>query len=81
MKVKSAALKYIKKLPKPDRQRIDVAVLSLAEDPHPHGSERLTNGVAQWRVRVGDWRILYDVYEDVLVVDVVRVGARGGVYK
>ncbi|MGI8648028.1 MAG: hypothetical protein DLM55_08760 [Acidimicrobiales bacterium] len=37
--------------------------------------------VTQWRLRIGDWRILYDVYEDVLVVDVVRVGPRGDVYK
>jgi len=35
----------------------------------------------EWRLRVGDWRVIYDIYDDRLVVDVVKVAGRGQVYK
>ncbi|MGH3545444.1 MAG: type II toxin-antitoxin system RelE family toxin [Mycobacteriales bacterium] len=81
VEVKRAALKYIAKLPRAARQRMDAAVSALATDPHPSAAERLINGETGWRLRVGDWRVLYDVYDDRLVVEVVRVTPRGDAYK
>ena len=72
--------KLLAKLPKDLRQRLDKAIDRLETDPHPPGSERLT-GYDLYRLRVGDWRIIYRLEDDRLIVLVVEIGPRGGVYK
>lgn len=59
--IRPAAVKQLRKLDPKVRRRVDAAIMSLAYDPHPAASERLTSREAQWQFRVGDWRILYDV--------------------
>ncbi|MGH3426907.1 MAG: type II toxin-antitoxin system RelE family toxin [Terriglobales bacterium] len=81
VEIRAAARKYIKKLPRPQQIRILDALASLGNDPYPPASKRLTNGEAERRLRVGDWRALYDVYDDVLIVDVIRFDSRGQAYK
>ncbi|OYW48283.1 MAG: plasmid stabilization protein, partial [Rhodobacterales bacterium 12-65-15] len=49
-------------------------------DPRPHGCLKLVGHKDHWRVRVGDWRIVYRIEDGRLVVVVVRVAARSGVY-
>ncbi|MBA3910852.1 MAG: hypothetical protein C0524_13495 [Rhodobacter sp.] len=56
------------------------AIEKLAVNPRPPGCVKLVGESDQWRVRVGDWRIVYRVEDGRLVVVVVRVGVRGGVY-
>ncbi len=60
--------------------RLIAAIAALGADPRPAGCLKLVGEVDQWRVRVGDWRIVYVIAEGRLVVIVVRVGVRGGVY-
>ena len=57
------------------------AIDSLSADPRPFGSLKLVGEVDQWRVRVGDWRIVYRIEDGRLVVLVVTVAPRGGVYR
>ena len=52
----------------------------LAENPRPPGVKKLKGVQDQWRIRVGDWRIVYVIEDGRLVVVVVAVGVRGGVY-
>ncbi|MGA0557680.1 type II toxin-antitoxin system RelE family toxin [Larkinella sp. VNQ87] len=56
------------------------AMQSLAQNPRPPGCKKL-KGRAGYRVRKGDYRIIYDVYDDVLVVEVVAIGHRRDIYE
>lgn len=53
----------------------------LSENPRPPGCLKLVGEEDQWRVRVGDWRIVYRIEDGRLVVLVVTVAPRGGVYR
>ena len=56
------------------------AIEKLSLNPRPPGCLKLVGEVDQWRVRVGDWRVVYVIEDGRLVVVVVRVAVRGGVY-
>ncbi|MGJ8634068.1 MAG: type II toxin-antitoxin system RelE family toxin [Luteolibacter sp.] len=73
-----------KDLRKIDRQvvpRIIDAVEALAENPYPAGSTKLTGSENAYRIRVGDYRVLYEIYDEELVVEVVKAGHRRDVYR
>ncbi len=63
------------------KRRIEAVLLGLCEEPRPSAAKRLTGQDGIWRVRVGDWRIAYEVREREGVVLVLRAGARGEVYE
>lgn len=60
--------------------RLIAAISRLAENPRPPGCLKLTGETDQWRVRVGDWRVVYVIEDGRLVIVVVTVAPRGGVY-
>jgi len=63
-------------------QRVVTAIRALADDPRPVGSTKLTAfDPPAWRVRVGDYRIVYEIDDHDLVVVVVNVAPRGEVYR
>lgn len=67
-----------------DRQwipRIMAAIESLAEDPRPVGCKKLAGSEHTYRIRVGDYRVIYDIHDGELVVFVVRVRHRRDVYR
>lgn len=66
---------------KKDRQRIVLRIQSLGEDPRPLGCEKLSGHLDRYRVREGNYRILYSIDDENLLVDVVRVGHRKDVYR
>ncbi|PWJ56216.1 mRNA interferase RelE/StbE [Quadrisphaera granulorum] len=76
----SSAAREVKKLPRPARDRVLIAIEDLTEDPRPHGAKRLVGTGAAWRIRVGNYRVIYEIVDDVLTVTVVRVGHRREVY-
>jgi mRNA interferase RelE/StbE len=78
--VKHKAEKTLQRLPRDLRQRLAVAIDSLAIEPRPPGSKKLV-GEAFYRLRVGDWRIIYAIEDDQLIVLVVKVAPRGGAYR
>ena len=71
-----AAARQIKKLPRPARGRVLDAIEDAAKDPRLHGSRKLVGEQHAWRVRVGDYRVIYDVVDSQLTVTVVRAGHR-----
>ena len=76
------AEKDLKKLERPIRTRINRALLLLLDDSYPHGTKNLQDErLAEFRIRVGDYRILYDVYESDRVVYILRVGHRKDIYR
>ncbi|MBC8105027.1 MAG: type II toxin-antitoxin system RelE/ParE family toxin [Anaerolineae bacterium] len=73
-------MKQIGKLDGQVRRRIDTAILALGDNPRPPGSKKLVN-VEAWRIRVGDWRVIYQINDKQLLVLVVRIGHRRDVYE
>ena len=65
---------------KKDRQRIVAAILALADDPHPSGCRKLS-GREKYRIRCGDYRVVYSVEDVILVVTIAKVGHRSDVYR
>ena len=72
--------RILPKLPPPLRKRIDRKLLELASDPRPQGFKVLQES-GLCRVRVGDWRIIYSIEDDKVIVLVVRIAPRGGAYR
>jgi mRNA interferase RelE/StbE len=68
-------------LDKPVRKRVSAAIDALATDPRPQGAKALTGMTGVLRVRVGDYRIVYEVQDDQLVVLVIDVGHRREIYR
>lgn len=79
--LKHDAEKTLAKLPRSLRERIARAIDELAENPHRPGSVKLVGYEILYRRRVGDWRIVYAIYDDRLVVLVIQIAARGSAYK
>lgn len=77
--IKRSAAKELEKIPLPDRKRIVEKIRDLATDPRPQGCKKLS-GQEKYRLRQGDYRILYEIQDHELIVVVVKVGQRRDVY-
>ena len=77
---KSSVAKDLRKIPKKDIQRILNRIETLVDDPNPSGAELLT-GDNRYRIRQGNYRILYTIEENELTVCVVKIGHRKEVYR
>jgi mRNA interferase RelE/StbE len=77
----SRAAKELSTLSAVVAQRIDAAILGLSSDPRPHGAKKLKGGRQLWRIRVGDYRIVYSIDNDQAVVDVIGVPHRSKAYR
>ena len=80
IEIKRSAAKELEDLPAKDRGRVIARIRALAEDPRPPGAEKLS-GQERYRVRQGDYRILYELRDAILLVTVVRIGHRSDVYR
>jgi mRNA interferase RelE/StbE len=76
-----AAEKQFDDLPQSMRERIAPAIDALAEQPRPPGVVKMKGGEDRWRIRVGDYRVVYEIRDAVLLVLVVRIGHRKDVYE
>lgn len=79
VELRPAAVRALRKLGPPIRRRIQGAIALLAQDPRPPAARPL-KGRPALRVRVGDYRIIYTVQDDVLLVVVIALGHRRDVY-
>ena len=78
--VELKALRQLQRIPPPHRQRVRSAVLDLAENPRPPNARKLT-GRPAWRIRIGDYRVIYEIDDANATVLVVVIGPRGDVYR
>ena len=74
------AIKFLKKLDKKNLYRIQGVIELLSQNPRPPKSIKLTNK-NYWRVRVGDYRIVYEIKDKNLIIAVIRIANRSDVYK
>ncbi|HJS46897.1 MAG TPA: type II toxin-antitoxin system RelE/ParE family toxin [Gemmatimonadales bacterium] len=80
LEIKRSAAKELGRTPPKDRDRIVSRIQALARDPRPLGAEKLS-GQERYRVRQGDYRILYEIADAILRVMVVRIAHRREVYR
>lgn len=78
----SQALRALKKMPRDQSRLIRDKINRLAQDPHaPNPNVKRLEGRNGHRLRIGDWRVLYELQDDRLVIVVVKIKTRGDVYK
>ena len=76
-----AAARQLRKLDPQTRRRIQAALELLAVEPRPPAATRLVGGAGEWRIRTGDYRVIYEIHDDELLVLVLRVGHRRDIYR
>lgn len=76
-----SARKMFKKLPQDLQDRIQLQIDALATEPRPSGVKKLKGAENTYRIRVGRYRVVYEIEDDVLLVTVIKVGGRGEVYR
>ena len=79
--IERRALKELSKLPANITSRVSATIDELGAQPRPHTSKKLAGSRDQWRVRVGDYRILYEINDKAREVRVFAVGHRREVYR
>ncbi len=76
-----SAERQLRKLDPMGRRRVQAAIDLLGTNPRPPAATRLVGGGGEWRVRTGDYRIIYEIADERLLVLVLRAGHRGEVYR
>ncbi len=80
--IKKSAAKELQDIPgRKDRQRLVERIRRLAGNPRPMGAEKLSGTRDKYRIRQGNFRVLYEIEDDVLIVYVVKIADRKDVYR
>ena len=79
VRIEKAVQKSLEKINEPYFSKIKTAILNLGHNPRPPRYKKL-KGRNGYRIRVADYRIIYDIFDDILLVDVVDLGHRKEVY-
>jgi len=80
IQVAPAAVRQLRKLDRVAQRRVHAAIELLAGEPRPSGAKKLVGADSEWRVRTGDYRIVYEIHDSVLLILVVAVGHRRDIY-
>jgi mRNA interferase RelE/StbE len=77
--LRKRAIKVLEDIPEPYYSKIKIAILSLANNPRPPGCKKL-KGRNGYRIRVADYRIIYEIFDEDLIIDVINLGHRKEIY-
>jgi mRNA interferase RelE/StbE len=80
IEITNAGKQAIRRLDRQTQERVNTAILALADDPRPPASEKIIGGTDEYRLRVGGWRVLYRIQDSVLLVVIIDVNTRGDIY-
>jgi len=80
IEIKASAQKELKKLPDKELKKIIEKISSLAINPRPTGCKKLS-GDEKYRIRIGNYRVLYSIEDEILVIFIAKVGHRKDVYE
>lgn len=78
---KQSASKELRRLDRSMIPRVLSAVEALASDPQPSGCKKLQGAEHLWRIRIGEYRVIYSVDGTVLCIEIIKIGHRQSVYK
>ena len=80
--IKREALKELQLLPKNAVSNISASIDALSDNPRPVGCKKLKGGAENlWRIRIGDYRVIYSIDDVVLIVGIRRIGHRKNIYE
>ena len=79
--LRKSAGRELSKLPKSDQQRIAREIDGLARHPPPHGVQKLAGSGELYRVRIGDYRVIYTIADRQLIVEIIRIRHRKDAYR
>ncbi len=74
------ALKELEKINEPYYSNIKKAIVNLVTNPRPHGYKKLKNRDG-YRIRVGNYRIIYNIFDTTLIIDIITLGHRKDIYE
>jgi mRNA interferase RelE/StbE len=80
VRIEKSVLKSLEKISEPYFSKIKKAILGLAKNPRPVGYKKL-RGRDGFRIRVADYRIIYDIFDDILQINVIDLGHRKDIYE
>ncbi len=80
LEITATAKKQLAKIGQQQGERLIEAIHALKQTPRPHGAKKL-EGRVEWRIRVGDYRVVYKIEDTRLLVIVIKVGHRGEIYR
>ena len=80
IEIMRSAQKSLAKLPKNFQQKIITSIKDLSSNPHPPNSIKLS-GRSAWRIRINDYRVIYEINENVLIITVIVINHRKNVYR
>ncbi len=72
--------KKLDDLPSKTREKVTKAIVGLRDNPRPKGVIKLVGTKNEYRIRVGDYRVVYEIQDDTLVIFLIRVGPRKDIY-
>ncbi len=81
VEITTQAAKELKKLPKPIQGKVVARIRELATEPVPNNAKMMVGYVDTYRIRFSEWRVVYKVQNEKLVVLVIKIGNRKNVYK
>ncbi len=76
-----SAVRELQRLPKDTRARVIRKIDQLAVNPLPPGSKKLHGAANRWRIRIGDYRVIYDIHDRIFRVLVLTIGHRSDIYR
>ena len=80
--IRKKVLKELEVLPKTTNESISKAIDALAENPRPNGCKKLKGEEETlWRIRVGNYRIIYSIEDSIKIIDIRRIGHRRDIYE
>jgi len=80
VRIERKVQKKLAKIPEPYYSNLRTSILDLGNDPRPQGYKKLKNRNG-YRVRVSDYRIIYDIFDSVYIIDIIDLGHRGDIYE
>lgn len=81
IEVKRSAQKELSAIPKNFQEKIISAIDALAENPRPEGVKKLKLSQNLWRIRVGDYRVIYEIEDSLQILEVQKIGHRKDIYR
>jgi len=78
--LKKSVIKILTKINEPYYSNLKEGIFNLAENPRPNGYKKL-KGRDAYRIRVSDYRIIYEINDEILLIDIVELGHRKEIYK
>ena len=82
VRYRASATKMLRRMPRNLAKTVVRKIDQLAVSPYtPNNNVTRLKGERGYRLRVGDWRVLYEIHDDVLVIEIIKIGPRGDVYR